>query len=128
LWAADRANVQARDRLAALLVRAGAARVVAGQTSAGEALLNESVEHARSLAVDERTTGDTLLNAYLFLGEAASQSRRDPCSRYRLWAEQVEIARVNGRGSWKDVGPAAGAAERARQRLESCPKGLSPAP
>jgi tetratricopeptide (TPR) repeat protein len=127
LWAADRANVQARDRLAAMLVRAGAARVAAGQTTAGEALLHESVEVARSLSGDQRTTTDTFLNAYLFLGEAASVSRRNPCSWYRLWAEQTEIARVTGFGNWNAVGPAAGAAERARKRLETCPKGLSPA-
>lgn len=127
LWEADRANVQARDRLAAILMRAGVGRMLAGRTSEGEALLNESLSHARALAPDQRTTRDTFRVTYLFLGEAASLSRRDPCPWYRLWSEQVELARRMDPGSLKDFGPIAGAAERASKRLESCPKGLSPA-
>ncbi len=88
LWAADRANVYARDRLAFALMQAAELQMISGRQRLAGPLLRESIEHARAVPANSQTPY-ILGKDYLYLGALAAAAGKDPCPSYRSMAEML---------------------------------------
>jgi tetratricopeptide (TPR) repeat protein len=118
LWAQDRADVFARDRLAYMLALVAEVHVLSGDRRGAAPLLRESIEHARALPAAEMTTARTLTLAHLLEGEVALAAGRDPCPSHRRMAAQM--ARVPLEQQPWGLPSLAAMRDGALERLKTC--------